>query len=104
MRTTPIPNPLPGPSPRIRSWRVSRASHNAPRPPKPHNLSHEPLLQDTSVLLRGINIETLDLRQLCTILRAQTGNDRDTLVPFFEGANRCWFCPDSCRKVKGVCS
>src|SRR2546422_2809739 len=48
MRTTPIPNPLPGPSPRIRSWRVSRASHNAPRPPKPHNLSHEPLLQDTS--------------------------------------------------------
>src|SRR2546426_9558359 len=48
MRTTPIPNPLPGPSPRIRSWRVSRGSHNAPRPPKPHNLSHEPLLQDTS--------------------------------------------------------
>src|SRR5437870_160218 len=32
----------------------------------------------SSVLLRGINIETLDLRQLCTILRAQTGNDRDT--------------------------
>src|SRR5947209_20561596 len=47
MRTTPIPNPLPGPSPRIRYWRVSRASHKAPRPPKPHNLSHEPLLQDT---------------------------------------------------------
>src|SRR5207244_1574861 len=51
MRTTPIPNPLPGPSPRIRSWRVSRASHKAPRPPKPHNLSHEPLLQDTRDLL-----------------------------------------------------
>src|SRR2546425_8798714 len=48
MLTTPIPTPLPGPSPRIRSWRVSRASHKAPRPPKPHNLSHEPLLQDTS--------------------------------------------------------
>src|SRR5207245_392751 len=47
MRTTPIPTPLPGPSPRIRSWRVSRASHKAPRPPKPHNLCHEPLLQDT---------------------------------------------------------
>src|SRR5712691_1729682 len=48
MRTTPIPTPVPGPSPRIRSWRVSRASHKAPRPPKPHNLCHEPLLQDTS--------------------------------------------------------
>src|SRR5947209_4679744 len=60
--------------------------------------------RNSSVLLRGINIEALDLRQLRTILRAQTGNDRDTLVPFFEGANRCWFCPDSCRKVKGVCS
>src|SRR2546426_10769111 len=47
MLTTPIPTPLPGPSPRIRSWRVSRASHKAPRPPKPHNLCHEPLLQDT---------------------------------------------------------
>src|SRR5947209_2678907 len=51
MRTTPIPTPLPGPSPRIRSWRVSRASHKAPRPPKPHNLCHEPLLQDTRDLL-----------------------------------------------------
>src|SRR2546422_11263897 len=49
MLTTPIPTPLPGPSPRIRSWRVSRASHKAPRPPKPHNLCHEPLLQDTRV-------------------------------------------------------
>src|SRR3989442_3937151 len=49
MLTTPIPTPLPGPSPRIRSWRVSRASHKAPRPPKPHNLCHEPLLQDTSL-------------------------------------------------------
>src|SRR5437899_4342422 len=54
MRTTPIPNPVPGPSPRIKSWRVSRASHNAPRPPKPHNLSHEPLLQDTSSLLKNL--------------------------------------------------
>src|SRR5216684_5906376 len=45
--------------------------------------------RNSSVLLRGINIETLDLRQLCTILRAQTGNDRDTLVSFFEGANWC---------------
>src|SRR6266852_1802168 len=45
--------------------------------------------RNSSVLLRGINIETLDLRQLCAILRAQTGNDRDTLVSFFEGANWC---------------
>src|SRR6267143_557201 len=43
--------------------------------------------RNSSVLLRGINIETLDLRQLCTILRAQTGNNRDTLVSFFEGAD-----------------
>src|SRR5437879_2699077 len=55
MLTTPIPTPLPGPSPRIRSWRVSRASHKAPRPPKPHNLCHEPLLQDTSHL-RGTQL------------------------------------------------
>src|SRR3989442_841259 len=59
MRTTPIPNPLPGPSPRIRSWRVSRASHNAPRPPKPHNLSHEPLLQDTRrALTKNLSFHT----------------------------------------------
>src|SRR6266853_2932734 len=45
--------------------------------------------RNSSILPRGINIETLDLRQLCTILRAQTGNDRDAFVPFFEGANWC---------------
>src|SRR6202171_264281 len=43
--------------------------------------------RNSSVLPRGINIETLDLRQLCAILRAQTGNDRDTFVPFFESAD-----------------
>src|SRR6266478_1280204 len=43
--------------------------------------------RNSSVLLRGINIETLDLRQLCTVLRAQTGNDRDALVAFFECSN-----------------
>src|SRR3989454_5601256 len=56
MLTTPIPTPLPGPSPRIRSWRVSRASHKAPRPPKPHNLCHEPLLQDTRYGLNGSSL------------------------------------------------
>src|SRR3989454_684556 len=67
MRTTPIPNPLPGPSPRIRSWRVSRASHNAPRPPKPHNLSHEPLLQDTR------EVESLSKVMILTVRRHING-------------------------------
>jgi hypothetical protein len=43
--------------------------------------------RNSSVLLRRINIETLDLRQLCAILGAQAGNDGNTLIPFFEDAD-----------------
>src|SRR2546425_523460 len=76
MRTTPIPNPLPGPSPRIRSWRVSRASHNAPRPPKPHNLSHEPLLQDTSRMFQfPVCTNRLRLILCCELEKAHTMSD-----------------------------
>src|SRR5437660_1121935 len=84
MRTTPIPNPLPGPSPRIRSWRVSRASHKAPRPPKPHNLSHEPLLQDTSA--RSIK----SLRR--PTVNENSGLNRLTSFPSLkEGTTGCMF-------------
>src|SRR6516162_2522331 len=44
----PIPNPLPGPKAPTRFWPASPVLPNAPRIPKPHNLCHEPLLQDTS--------------------------------------------------------
>ena len=47
--TMPIPNPLPGPKARTRSWPASLASPNARWIPTPQNLSHEPLLQDTSL-------------------------------------------------------
>src|SRR6266849_4863810 len=43
---------------------------------------------NSRVLLRGIDIEIPDLRQLRTVLRAQSGDDRDALVSFLEGANR----------------
>ena len=47
-----IPNPLPGPKALIRFWPASPVLHNARRTPKPHNLCHEPLLQDTSSSLK----------------------------------------------------
>src|SRR5581483_7853368 len=47
-----IPSRSSGPRRPMRSWRASRASHNAPPTPRPRNLFHEPLGQDTSAPAR----------------------------------------------------
>src|SRR5260370_40449949 len=49
--TMPVQSPLCGPKAPTKSWPASPASPSARQMPRPHNLCHEPLLQDTSCCL-----------------------------------------------------
>src|SRR6266478_2912426 len=57
--TMPVQSPLCGPKAPTKSWPASPASPSARQMPRPHNLCHEPLLQDT--------------RHRCTITRDSIG-------------------------------
>src|SRR5260370_9917556 len=51
--TMPVQSPLCGPKAPTKSWPASPASPSARQMPRPHNLCHEPLLQDTSQALNS---------------------------------------------------